>query len=682
MKSWIQRIGIIALGFIVLGWTGGSPVLADPAESYVIDKEGYKIPSPLGYSVERVLIGDYHYGMLKNPEDLFIDAADRLYIADTDNNRVVMMDKFGSILRVFGTKEDGLELMTPRGVFVENDGDIYIADSGNARIVHLSPEGELVEQFVAPESELIDPDFPFMPMKLVIDKGGNLYVQSGNDYHGLMVIDGTNRFQGYIAPNKLNFNLRDWILREFATREQREALGKKVPPNHRNVTIDPLEGHLYTVIENTASDEIKQFNFVGINMYPSARYGEYSGKNGIYTSANLVDAAVDAGGILSVVDSNQRKVYQYDQEGNNLLVFGGRGAQTGFFQEPVGIDVDSEGLLYVLDRARGDIQVFRANHFASLVQEGSRLFHEGRYEEAMLPWQQVLAIHSNYNLAHRGVGKALYKQGEWKEAMKHFRLGEDKANYSKAFQEYRHDLMRRQFGWVLLAAGLIAVGLYVSVIRLERFVRKVNISSSWIPSLDHAVMVLFAPSEAFARIQSRPRWTPAIVLILMLVAARFIEIYFTSFHFAGTRPEFANLWLETSQMVVPFAAWVVSAWAITSIMDGESKLKQIAVASAYAMIPLIIGIVLSTLLSGILTLDEQAIFEGVRVCVWIWTGWMFLIQLKEMNDYSFAKTIWVILVTLFTMLALLVAAILFYVLLNHIFKFIKELFLEIYIRSQ
>lgn len=681
MNKWMRRLGI-ALAVFVLGVAQSFPVLAEPAESYVIDKEGYKIPTPLGYSVERVLIGDYHYGMLKNPEDLFIDAADRLYIADTDNNRVVVMDKLGQILRVFGTEEDGLELMSPRGVFVERDGDVYIADSGNSRIVHLTPEGELVEEFVAPESELIDPDFPFAPVKFVIDPGGNLYVQSGNDYHGLLVIDGTNGFQGYLAPNKLKFNLRDWILRELATREQREALGKKVPPNHRNVTIDPEEGRLYTVIENTDSDELKQFNFVGINTYPAARYGEYSGRNGIFTSANLVDVAVDRSGILSVVDSNQRKVYQYDQEGNNLLVFGGSGSQTGFFQEPVSIAVDSEGLLYVLDRGRGEIQVFRTNHFASLVHEGSRLFHEGRYEEAMSPWQEVLAIHSNYNLAHRGVGKALFKQGEWQEAMKHFRLGEDKANYSKAFQEYRHMLMRQQFGWLVLASGLLLAGLYMAVIRLGRYAKKVEFAPSSVPAWDHAVMVLFSPSEAFSRIQSRPRWIPAILLILMLVAARFFEIYFTGFHYAGTRPEFANLWLETSKIIVPLFAWMVSGWAITSIMDGESKLKQIAVASAYAMIPMIVGTVLTTLLSSILSLDEKAIYEGLRVCIWIWTGWLFLIQFREMNDYSVGQTIRVMLVTLFAMLALLVAATLFYVLMNHIFKFAKELFLELYIRSQ
>ncbi|TJY44532.1 tetratricopeptide repeat protein [Cohnella pontilimi] len=679
----------LRLGFVILIvtmasiFTGTLTAFAVPALGYVIAPEGYRISVPLGYSVDRVLTGDYENGMLKNPEDLFIDSRDQVYIADTANNRVLKMDKFGKILKVFGTKEDKLNLMEPRGIFVEDDGDIYIADTGNNRIVHLSPEGQMIEKFVAPKSDLIDKDFPFMPTKLVLDRSGNMYVTSGNDYHGLLVIDGQNQFQGYIAPNKLKFNLKDYILRKYATKEQREALGKVVPPNHRNVTIDLNSGYLYTAIENTTIDEIKRFNFLGINTYPADKhYGEFTNRRGIITSPNVVDVSVDKDGIITTVDSNQRKVYQYDQEGNNLLVFGGNGDQTGFFQEPVSVANDSEGLLYVLDRARGEVQVFRANHFASLVHKGSRLYYDGRYEEALQPWREVVNIDSNYIFAHRGIGKALYKEQKWKDAMAEFRLGEDMGSYSNAFREYRHETLRHQFGWIALIIAVMGAALYYSIVALTAYSRKVLASpaGSGNPSIQNAILTIFAPREAFYRIQSAPRYMPVIVLVLGMLAARFFHIYFTSFHFNLTRPEFADFYYEVAQLIVPFFLFTASAWMITSIMDGESKFKQILAACSYGVIiPYIIGTVAQALMSHVLSRDELSIYNGISTVTYCWMGLCVFFLIMTMNDYTVGKTIWVIVISILTAIALLLVGILFYILMQHVIDFFKEVFLEVYI---
>lgn len=677
------RHGLVVIFMLIASmFIGTLSAFAVPADGYVIAPDGKNISIPLGYSVERALNGDYEHGMFKNPKDLFIDSKDFVYIADTGNNRIIKMDKFGIVLKVYGTKEDKLNLMDPSGIFVEEDGDIYIADTGNNRIVHLSPDGVMIEEFVAPESDLIDPDFPYMPVKLVIDHSGNMYVQSGNDYHGLMVIDGNNNFQGYIAPNKLKFNLKDYILRKFATKEQREALGKVVPPNHRNVTIDLKEGYLYTAIENTSIDQVKRFNLLGINTYPVDKsYGELRFRGGVTTSPNIVDVAVDKNGIITTVDSNHRKVYQFDQEGNNLLVFGGNGDMTGYFQEPVSVANDSEGLLYVLDQARGQVQVFKANLFTTLVHNGSKLYSNGRYEEALVPWRQVVEIDSNYVLAHRGIGKALYKQEQWKEAMAEFRLGEDMGNYSNAFREYRHELLRSQFGWIVLIICAIGMVLYYSVVKLMSYSRRVLVLPEGSRNaMDNAVLTIFAPQEAFMRIQSAPKYVPAVLLILGILAARFFQIFFTSFHFNLTRPEFANLYLEVSQLLIPFLIFVISLWMITSIMDGESKLKQILAACSYAMIPYIIGTVAQTLLSNVLTRDELGIYNMISVIMYGWIVVIAFILISVMNDYAVGKTISVIIISLLTSLGLLLVGVLFYVLIDHVFDFVKELFLELYIR--
>src|SRR5690606_27214750 len=121
-------------------------------------------------------------------------------------------------------------------------------------------------------------------------------------------------------------------------------------------------------------------------------------------------------GIISAVDAANGIVYQYDDDRNLLTMFGGRGEENGKFGFPTSIETDEEGLLYILDKDRNNIQVFRPTYFAQLVHEASGLYVEGHYALAEGPWREALKLNTNYNLAHRGIGKAYDKLGLWEEA--------------------------------------------------------------------------------------------------------------------------------------------------------------------------------------------------------------------------------------------------------------------------
>jgi hypothetical protein len=79
---------------------------------------------------------------LNGPRGLAFDQDGNLYVADTDNHRIRMIDPLGTISTIAGTGtatfSDGpaasAGLNTPTGVAVDSDGNIYIADSGNNRI--------------------------------------------------------------------------------------------------------------------------------------------------------------------------------------------------------------------------------------------------------------------------------------------------------------------------------------------------------------------------------------------------------------------------------------------------------------------------------------------------------------------------------------------------------------------
>ena len=81
---------------------------------------------------------------LNGPEGVAVDSRGRLYIADTGNHRIRMVDAEGVISTVAGTGEAGFSgdggpgptaiLNGPVDVAVDNNGYLYIADTGNHRI--------------------------------------------------------------------------------------------------------------------------------------------------------------------------------------------------------------------------------------------------------------------------------------------------------------------------------------------------------------------------------------------------------------------------------------------------------------------------------------------------------------------------------------------------------------------
>ena len=168
------------------------------------DDRGEQLAIPTTYECAQVIEYIQGYtpasgdiGRLNNPQDIFIDGQNNVYVADTGNNAVLKLDAQGNLLKVI-TEANGLPIQYPLGVFVDDDGDIFVADNGNARILHLDPDGVYVEEFIAPESELLSQNLAtFDPTKVGINSyNGYIYMLIGKQF---LTLDALNRFQGLVG---------------------------------------------------------------------------------------------------------------------------------------------------------------------------------------------------------------------------------------------------------------------------------------------------------------------------------------------------------------------------------------------------------------------------------------------------------------------------------------------------
>ncbi len=445
-----------------------------PYEGYAWAVNGQDVHSVNGYVYSRSIDGAYlPSGPFKSPESVFIAGSGDIYVVDTGNNRIVQLDAEHRFVRTIGDAEGAGQLNGPKGVFVKEDGTLYVADTKNRRIAVFDREGRFVREYPAPESPLLGRGFNYSPSRLVLDKRDYLYVVSDGNTQGLLQIDPGGAFKGFYGANHVGFSWRRLLIRLLATEEQRSRLATVRPAEFSDVDID-AEGFIYTTTLGEPYNQLKRLSPVGVDTLNGGAKRAYGDRFdvGPYAMAAFMAISVGPDGIMSALDLQTGKVFQYDKLGNFLFAFGGIGEQNGLFVTPADLDQSPRGELYVVDKGRHRVDVFRTTPFADLVHEASRLYVDGRYREAEALWHEVLRQNANYEMAYVAIGKALYNAERYEEAMAYFKLARARGDYSLAFKEYRKAYIREHFDvfFVAVVAGFLL--LRFGVPRLWRRIRK------------------------------------------------------------------------------------------------------------------------------------------------------------------------------------------------------------------
>lgn len=448
---------------------------ADPSYNYVVAHWGIA-QIPLTYSTEQILKGFAEdNGTINFASDIFIDKKDNLYILDNGNDRVLKYELGDgkSVYTKTYSLTGQLKTKNPNGLFVDDDGDIYIADTDNGRVLHIGENGQFIEEFKQPDSPLYDESYAFRPYKVGIDSLGQLYVLNYEDDNGFIILDAYNQFKGYTAPNSVEADtFSEKLVKLFATQEQKDKLGKKNRPMHSNFTFAD-DNTFYVTTARAQQAQLKKFTSVGVNIFPvtddlSVTLTESD------ESSSFVDVCVDSDGNASILDNTTGYITQYSADGYMLALFGGKGNCAGRFMNPVAIAQDSTGRIYVLDKDTSTIQVLKPTQFIEKVHEALKLYNDGRYEESLKPWTEILKVADTYPVANVGIGKAYMKQEKWDAAMDAYKKNLNQSLYSEAFDQMRLQYIRKYFGWIVLAIVAAIVLVVFVVYKVRKYAIKIG----------------------------------------------------------------------------------------------------------------------------------------------------------------------------------------------------------------
>lgn len=90
-------------------------------------------------------------GQFDTPYSLYFDADGNLYVADANNHRVQKFDSDGNFVSKFGSENcvgtpANNEFCTPRELVVDSEGNIFVADTENNRVLKFDPDFNFLTQ--------------------------------------------------------------------------------------------------------------------------------------------------------------------------------------------------------------------------------------------------------------------------------------------------------------------------------------------------------------------------------------------------------------------------------------------------------------------------------------------------------------------------------------------------------
>ncbi len=469
--------GIIAFGMILSPMT----VQAKTTRNYIYNEYAEAVKAPSAYVCEQVLRGrEIGIGDFSGISDIYVN--EQIYISDTGNNRIVVLDPEYRLVRsIDAVIENGasVPLNRPQGTFVRDDL-LYICESGNARVIAVDENDTVVRTYVKPDSDLLTEDFDYRPSKVVVNSAGSVFVAASGVYQGILQYDNSGTFLGFFGANKVEVTM-DVILRSFwqniFSQEQRESLVRTVPTEYAGIFIDE-ENMIYTTTISATESQVKRLNASGENIlfYPGSNGGilqkgynrnnfgdqEVEYARGGLRPSQIMDVEVDEDGIIAVLDAYHGRVFVFDREQNPLCIFGGSGTQNGDFQEASALGRNGEEYL-VADSVKNSVTIFQPTEYMQDIKSALREYSLGNYARSREYWEKVLEKNAGLAVAFKGVGRALYLEDDYGEAMEYLRRGDDRYYYSLALTGFRREFLRDNVIWLFPTAAAGAAAVYIGL---------------------------------------------------------------------------------------------------------------------------------------------------------------------------------------------------------------------------
>lgn len=204
----------------------------------------------------------------------------------------------------------------------------------------------------------------------------------------------------------------------------------------------------------------------------------------------------------------------------------------------------------------------------------------------------------------------------------------------------------------------------------------------YLKSLKYGLYVIFHPFDGFWDLKRENRGTisAALTFVVATIFMLVVQKQNTAFLFNQNRLEYIDVTVDIITVGLLYILWVVSNWCLTSLMDGEGKMKDIAIFTGYSLLPMfliqfpLIGI------SHLITVEEGTFYYVFTVLSYIWTAALLLLGMMVTHQYSMKKTILTTILTIVGMGILMFIGLLFFSVIQQMVTFVITIYKEVRFR--
>ena len=698
---------------------GGIPVSAYTTyQTYIYTLRDWAVQSPDAYVPEQIVdsktIGEDFFGTnedgsingLDGPQDLFIDGEGAVYLADQKKNRIVVLNPdysgrfiISSFINLWGVPD---ELAQPKGVFV-NETEIYVADTEKNRIVVFDKEGNHLRIIDEPDSDVFPENHVYKPIALSVDKSGRLYVVSSTTNQGIITMSPSGVFQGFVGAQKSVADPFMIFWRNFQTRAQRQASTRNVATEYNNIDID-ADGFVYvttssiepaqqqSALMDKSSDyaPVKRLNPQGADVLRrsgfrgpggSVVFSMGSSSGTVRGVSRIIDVAIGPSGTWSIIDEVRQKVFTYDEDGRLLHIFGDEGNYFGNIQSIQAVAYQGTKLI-LLDKTNSNFTIYKSTEYGDVIVSALQNQRDRQYDRAVYDWQEILKRNNNSDLAYIGIGRSMFRDGDYQAAMRQFKFAMDVPNYSESFKNYRKQ-------WIENYVIVIPIVLFIVIFGISMFMRNTNKvnkrdqirSGRKLTLASHMLYgfhIIFHPFDGFWDMKHEKRGSLlAATIYLALACITYIYKAIGEGFIVNQYGAYNDFIMESLSIIVPVVLWVIANWCLTTLFDGEGSMKDIYMVTCYSLIPIIIIVTASTLATHLIIEEELQIISMVSTIMFLWVGALLFFGVMVVHDYSLGKNVATVLGSVVGIAFIMFIAVLFSSLLFKMISFINSIYIEI-----
>ena len=202
--------------------------------------------------------------------------------------------------------------------------------------------------------------------------------------------------------------------------------------------------------------------------------------------------------------------------------------------------------------------------------------------------------------------------------------------------------------------------------------------------MGYAFYILFHPFDGFFDLKNDPKRrsvSGGVVWILIYAFVALLRFQSLGYLFADRAAQLElNIPVYLATSVLPFVLWAVANWCFSSLMDGDGKLSDVFMVTAYAILPITLCNLIQIPLSHFLTANEASIFTFIGGLGYVWGYLYVFLAMIIVHQYSVAKGLGTTVLTILGMAVIAFVAILVFFLLQQVSSFFIEIGTEVIFR--